>query len=127
MATLHLLLVRRSTSSPGHIPNQLRASNAKGRYMVAYVIVDIEVTDPAAFEDYRSAIGANIAAFGGRYLARGGTTEVLEGNWTPKRLVILEFPTMARLKEWYNSPEYAPLLNLRKASASSNLVITDGI
>jgi uncharacterized protein (DUF1330 family) len=95
--------------------------------MAAYVIVDIEVTDSAAFERYRNAVAANIAAFGGRYLARGGATEVLEGNWTPKRVVILEFPTMAQLKEWYNSPEYAPLLDLRKASASSNLVVTEGI
>ena len=95
--------------------------------MAAYVIVDIEVTDPVSFEGYKNAIGANIAAFGGRYLTRGSATEVLEGNWTPKRLVILEFPTMARLKEWYNSPEYAPLLGLRKTSASSNLVITEGI
>jgi uncharacterized protein (DUF1330 family) len=93
--------------------------------MPAYVIVDIEVTDPVSFEGYKKEIGANIAAFGGRYLARGGATEVLEGNWTPKRLVILEFPTMARLKEWYKSPEYAPLHSLRKASASSNLVITE--
>jgi len=95
--------------------------------MAAYVIVDIEVTDPVAFERYRNAVAANIAAFGGRYLARGGATEVLEGDWIPRRLVILEFPTMARLKEWYNSPEYAPLLDLRKASASSNLVVTDGV
>jgi uncharacterized protein (DUF1330 family) len=94
--------------------------------MVAYVIVDIEVTDPVSFAGYKNEIGANIAAFGGRYLARGGATEVLEGNWAPRRLVILEFPTMARLKEWYKSPEYEPLLNLRKASASSNLVITEG-
>ena len=95
--------------------------------MAAYVIVDIEVTDSAAFERYKNAVAANIAAFGGRYLARGGATEVLEGHWIPKRLVILEFPTMAKLKAWYRSPEYAPLLDLRKASASSNLVITDGL
>lgn len=95
--------------------------------MAAYVVVDIEVTDPAAFERYRNAVTANIAAFGGRYLARGGATEVLEGSWTPKRVVILEFPDMARLKEWYHSPEYAPLLDLRKASAASNLVVVDGI
>ena len=94
--------------------------------MVAYAIVDIEVTDPISFEGYKKEISANIAAFGGRYLARGGPTEVLEGNWSPKRLVILEFPTMAMLKEWYKSPEYAPLLSLRKASASSNFVITGG-
>lgn len=95
--------------------------------MAAYVIVDIEVTDSVAFERYKNAVAANIAAFGGRYLVRGGATEVLEGHWIPRRLVILEFPTMARLKEWYSSPEYAPLLDLRKASASSNLVVTEGI
>ncbi len=95
--------------------------------MLAYVIVDIEVTDPVSFERYKNEVGTNIAAFGGRYLTRGGATEVLEGNWTPRILVILEFPTMARLKEWYKSPEYAPLLSLRKASSSSNLVITEGI
>jgi len=94
--------------------------------MVAYCIVDIEITDPVSFEGYKKEISANIAAFDGRYLARGGATEVLEGNWTPRRLVILEFPTMARLKEWYKSPEYAPLLSLRKASSSSNFVITEG-
>jgi uncharacterized protein (DUF1330 family) len=92
--------------------------------MRAYVIVDIEVTDPVSFQGYKNEIGANIAAFGGRCLARGAP-EVLEGNWSPKQLVILEFPTMARLKEWYKSPEYAPLLSLRKTSASSNLVITE--
>jgi uncharacterized protein (DUF1330 family) len=94
--------------------------------MVADVIVDIEATDPVSFADYQTKIGATIAAFGGRSLARGGATEVLEGNWTPNRLVILEFPSRARLKEWYKSPEYAPLLNLRKASSSSNLVATEG-
>lgn len=95
--------------------------------MAAYAIVDLEVTDPASFERYRKEVSANVAAFGGRYLARGGATEVLEGEWFPKRLVILEFPSMAKVKEWYNSPEYAPLLDLRKSSTSSNFVITDGI
>ena len=95
--------------------------------MVAYVIVDLEVTDPVSFERYRKEVGATVDAFGGRYLARGGATEVLEGTWFPNRLVILEFPTMAKVKEWYRSPEYAPLLELRKSSAPSNFVITDGI
>ncbi len=95
--------------------------------MAAYLVVDIEITDPEVFEEYRKAVSSTIASFGGRYLARGGKTEVLEGQWAPRRLVILEFPTMARLKEWYDSPGYAPLLALRKRSASSNLVITEGI
>lgn len=95
--------------------------------MAAYLIADIDVTDAATYEGYKSAVGATIAAFGGRYLARAGHTEVLEGNWQPKRLVILEFPSLARLQEWYASPGYAPLLALRKAASSSKLVITEGL
>ena len=66
--------------------------------MKAYLVADIEVTDPAGYAEYRKTVGESIAAFGGRFLTRGGTTEVLEGNWNPKRLVIVEFPTMERLR-----------------------------
>jgi uncharacterized protein (DUF1330 family) len=95
--------------------------------MAAYLIADIQVTDPAAFERYRQAVPATIAAYGGRYLARGGRTEVLEGDWQPRRVVILEFPTLARLHEWYGSPDYLPLLALRQASTTSRVVITEGL
>jgi uncharacterized protein (DUF1330 family) len=95
--------------------------------MAAYVVADIEVTDPATYEGYKSAVGATIAAFGGRYLARAGHTEVLEGAWQPRRLVILEFPSLAQARAWYGSPEYAPLLARRKAASQSNLVITEGL
>jgi uncharacterized protein (DUF1330 family) len=95
--------------------------------MVAYVIADVHITDPAAYEGYRQAVPATIAAYGGRYLARGGRTEVLEGDWQPHRVVILEFPTLARAQEWYRSPSYAPLAELRQASATSTLVITEGL
>ena len=69
--------------------------------MAAYVIANVEVTDPAAYEEYRAKVPGTIAAYGGRYLARAGATEVLEGDWTPHRLVILEFPSLAQLKAWY--------------------------
>lgn len=95
--------------------------------MAAYLIADIEVTDPIAYEGYKRAVSDSIASFGGRYLTRGGTTEVLEGQWSPKRLVIVEFPSTARLREWYESPGYAPILALRKRSAVSSLVMTEGI
>ena len=95
--------------------------------MAAYLVADIEITDPAAFEGYRNTVGESIAAFGGRYLARGGRTEIAEGDWTPRRLVILEFPTMERLKAWYDSPLYAPALALRKRSTNSNLVMVEGV
>jgi uncharacterized protein (DUF1330 family) len=95
--------------------------------MAAYLIADVHVTDPAAYEGYRQKVPATIAAYGGRYLARGGHTEVLEGDWQPHRVVILEFPTLARLHEWYDSPDYVPLLALRQASTTSKVVITEGL
>jgi uncharacterized protein (DUF1330 family) len=95
--------------------------------MAAYLIADIEVTDPEGYAEYRRIVGDSIAAFDGRFLARGGRTEALEGNWTPKRVVIVEFPSMARLAAWYASPEYAPALALRKRCAVSSLVMTEGV
>jgi uncharacterized protein (DUF1330 family) len=72
-------------------------------------------------------VPATIAAYGGRYVARGGRTEVLEGDLQPNRVVILEFPSLARLQEWYRSTEYAPLLALRQASSKSTVFITEGL
>jgi uncharacterized protein (DUF1330 family) len=95
--------------------------------MPALVIADVEVADPALFEDYRARVPATIAAFGGRYLVRGGTTEVKEGDWSPRRLIVLEFPSLARAREWYTSPEYAPLIALRERSARTRLVFAEGV
>jgi uncharacterized protein (DUF1330 family) len=95
--------------------------------MAAYVLANVEITDPAGFEEYRKGVPATIAQYGGRYLARGGVTEVLEGDWSPKRLVLLEFPSLARFKEWYRSPEYRPLIALRKRTAKTELTIIEGL
>ena len=95
--------------------------------MPAYVIADIEILDPVLFEDYRQKVPATIAAFNGRYLARGGATEVLEGSWSPKRCVVLEFPDMEHFRAWWSSPEYAPLIELRRRSTRSNLIVTQGL
>ncbi len=95
--------------------------------MAVYVIADIEVLDQVLFEEYRQKVPATIAAHGGRYLARGGATQVLEGSWSPKRSVILEFPDMERFQTWWNSPEYAPLRTLRQRATNSNLVVTQGL
>ena len=95
--------------------------------MAVYVLADIEVLDAGAFEQYRQKVPATIAAHGGRYLARGGATEVLEGSWSPKRCIILEFPDMQRFREWWSSPEYAPLRELRERSTNSSLVVTQGL
>ena len=94
--------------------------------MPAYVIVDIQVTDPVRYEEYKPLAAATVAAYGGRYLARGGAVEVLEGEWQPGRLVILEFPDTARAKAWLESPEYRDPRALRHATARSNMVLIAG-
>lgn len=95
--------------------------------MSAYVIVDIHITDPETYADYKDLAPATIALYGGKYLARGGTTENLEGDWQPGRLVILEFPTLKGAKAWLESPEYAPARRLRHTAALSNMVMVEGV
>ncbi len=95
--------------------------------MPAYLLVDIEVTDAAAYEEYRMQVPPIIASHGGRYLVRGGTSEVLEGTWQPKRTVVLEFPSMVALKAFWQSPEYQPLRRVRERAARTNLVAVEGI
>jgi uncharacterized protein (DUF1330 family) len=95
--------------------------------MSAYVIADVEVLDSAGYEQYRQQVPATIAAFGGRYLVRGGAVAALEGDWLPKRCVILEFPSMAQLEAWYESPAYVPLRALRERTTKSRLVKVEGL
>jgi uncharacterized protein (DUF1330 family) len=95
--------------------------------MSAYVIVDIDVTDPVRYETYRKMAPPAVAAYGGKYLARGGQTEVLEGDWQPKRLVILEFASVAQAKAWVDSPEYRPARELRHQAATSRMVVIEGV
>ncbi|WP_237215120.1 DUF1330 domain-containing protein [Falsiroseomonas oryziterrae] len=94
--------------------------------MPAYLIANIEVTDPEGFERYRAAVPPVIAAHGGRYLVRGGAQTALEGALALKRLVILEFPSMAAAQAFYASPDYAPLLALRLATTRSDVVLVEG-
>lgn len=95
--------------------------------MAAYLIADLEITDDRGFEEYRRRVPAVIAAHGGRYLVRGGATDVLEGTLTPHRTVIVEFPSMASLRAFYASPEYRALRALREESAKSTLIAIEGV
>jgi len=95
--------------------------------MAAYVIGEIEVTDPAGYDDYRKGVLATIEKFGGRFAARGGRVEPLEGGWSPKRLVIVEFPTLEQAQKWYRSAEYAPLIKLRQKASRGRLVLVEGV
>lgn len=95
--------------------------------MPAYLIADVEVTNPEGFADYAANVPAVIAAHGGRYLVRGGACEVLEGGGLPRRRVVIEFPSMAALKTFWDSPAYLSLRALRARHADSRIVAVDGV
>jgi uncharacterized protein (DUF1330 family) len=94
--------------------------------MPAYVIAETDVHDAAQYERYKAAAPETIAAYGGRYVARGGELGVLEGDWHPARLVILEFDDLEAAKRWYESPEYAEVRKLRERAATMRLVAVEG-
>jgi uncharacterized protein (DUF1330 family) len=93
----------------------------------AYLISDVRVRDPEAFEAYRVRAAASITRYGGRYLARGGTIQILEGCWAPQAIVIVEFDTAAQAAAWYESPEYAEALALREQAPGRDLILVDGL
>jgi len=93
--------------------------------MPAYVIVDIDIHDPATYEANNLGAIDTVSAHGGTYLARGGPTEVLEGDWDPRRLVILQFDSVEQARAWYESPDYAPAKRLRHQVARTNMLLVD--
>ena len=95
--------------------------------MAAYLLANIEVADAETYEEYRRLVPAVIAAHGGRYLARGGATELLEGTLKPNRMVLLEFPDMAKLKGFYESPEYQRLIGVRQRASNGSLIAIQGL
>lgn len=94
--------------------------------MAAYVIAEIDVTDTAGYEEYRRLGPPTIAAYGGRFVARGGKVEVLEGSWVPKRLVVLEFESVERAKQWWSSKEYRAAKQVRQKAAITNMIVVEG-
>lgn len=94
--------------------------------MAAYVIVEIEIVDPVGYEDYKSRASASVQKHGGKYIVRGGATEVLEGDWKPKRIVVLEFDSMQRAKDWLNCEEYREPRKMRHRTARTNMILVDG-
>ena len=94
--------------------------------MKAYIIVDVTIHDPILYEDYKKLTPGSLEPFGGKFLVRGGTTETLEGNWTPGRFVILEFPSVENARAWYNSNEYEAAKALRQRAAHTQMVLAEG-
>ena len=95
--------------------------------MPAYVIVDVDIRDSAAYESYKSSVPALIRKHGGKYLVRGGPFAVLEGSWQPSRLVVFEFPDRAAVEAFYHDPEYAPLRLVREQAANTSIVVVEGL
>ncbi len=95
--------------------------------MPAYVISEVEGRDAAALEQYRMFAASSIAHHGGRYLVRGGAVELIEGNPPPKMIIVVEFPSMDRLREWYSSPEYAQALKVRNDALDRRLIFVEGV
>ncbi len=96
--------------------------------MAAYVIVDVEVHDPEAYREYTAQVPATLERYGGRFVVRGGAAETVEGNWSPQRVVVLEFPTADAARTWHASPEYQAILPIRQRHARTNfLTIVEGV
>ncbi len=95
--------------------------------MSAYLIAEVEVTDPGTYEEYRGQVAATVERYGGRFLVRGGAIHELEGEWTPKRLVVIEFSDMASLREWYQADEYQRLKRIRQRSSTATVLAVEGV
>ncbi len=95
--------------------------------MPAYVVVDVTIKDPDRYPDYVRQVPPTLEPYGGRFLVRGGSVETVEGDWSPRRLVVIEFPSREQARAWYDSPEYAPARSLRWETADARLLIVEGV
>ena len=95
--------------------------------MPAYVVVEVDIHDPERYARYKDLAPPSIYQYGGRYIARGGKTEALEGDWSPPRFVILEFESVENARAWWSSPEYAEAKKLRHATANSRMLLVEGL
>lgn len=95
--------------------------------MSAYVIVEVSVTEPVEYEEYKKLTPAAIAAFDGEFVVRGGQTVSLEGDWNPERIVVVKFPTVERAKEWWSSELYTKAKIIRQRTATTKMIIVEGL
>jgi uncharacterized protein (DUF1330 family) len=95
--------------------------------MCAYVIVEIDIVDPAGYEEYKQLASATVEKYGGKYIVRGGAVETLEGDWNPKRIVVLQFDSIQRAKEWLNCEEYREPRKMRHRTARTRMVVVEGV
>lgn len=95
--------------------------------MAAYIIADVQVTDSAGFQAYQNLVGATLAPYGGKFVVRAGRSEVLEGDYQPHRLVMLEFPSYDQAKQWYESQAYADLIPQRQRTSQASIILMEGM
>jgi uncharacterized protein (DUF1330 family) len=95
--------------------------------MPAYVIVEIDVHDPALYEEYKKLTPGSLAAFGGTFIVRGGKAEALEGDWQPKRIVVLEFPSADKAKQWWDSELYRHARAIRQRASHTRMIVVEGV
>jgi uncharacterized protein (DUF1330 family) len=95
--------------------------------VAAYVIVEIDIVDPVGYEEYKKLASATVEKYGGKYIVRGGTAETLEGDWEPKRVVVLEFESTQRAKEWLNCKDYREPRKMRHRTARTKMILVEGV
>jgi uncharacterized protein (DUF1330 family) len=95
--------------------------------MPAYIIVEVEVTDPATYEDYKKLTLGSLQPFDGKFIVRGGAAELLEGDEQPQRIVVLEFPNMEKAKAWWSSDEYGPAKAIRQSASNTRMIAVEGV
>src|SRR5580693_10489965 len=105
----------------------LKSAFSTGTHMPAYYIGEHKISNVALFDDYLAKVVPMVERFGGRYLTKAGSHEILEGDWRPNRVVIIEFPDIASIKNWYQAPEYQPLIALRRSAATDVMIMLEGL
>lgn len=95
--------------------------------MKAYVIIEVTAHDMERMDAYRKLVPASLIPFDGKFIVRGGVTEALEGDWNPKRIVVIEFPSLEKAKGWWLSDDYAPAKAMRQSAASTRMIMVEGI
>jgi uncharacterized protein (DUF1330 family) len=95
--------------------------------MKAYVVVDVTITNPSVYEDYKKLTPGSLIPFEGKFIVRGGSAETLEGDWKPGRIVVLEFPSMEKARAWWSSAGYAPAKAIRQSASKSSMIVVEGV
>ena len=110
------------------LTSQCEFTRDRDRGMAAYLIVDVSaIEDPQTYAQYRALVSPGLIQAGGEYLARGGAIDVLEGEWTPQRIVVVRFPSADAARLWWNSAAYSELKRMRQASAHTNMILVEGV